>query len=200
MSDKDELLLARVLPESELNRTGKAAKTGLQLTIPFSILRGQDVELIAATFGYSSTHLDQLSSSNDALVMVVATAHPDAGRASVEALAGLMRELCKHEGPFSDDEIAKAVDTPSSQASSKVHQAQQALCRVFGLRTSIFGHPRFSSARWPDRQLIAPFYLDEKIDLAAISQTRNPLKADTALSLDEYPRLPMIHRLAWPSL
>ena len=198
MSDNNELLLARVLPESELTHTGKAAKTGLQLTIPFSILSGHAAELIAATFGYSSTQLDHLSSANDALVMVVAPAHPDAGRASVETLAGLMRDLCKQEGPFTDDEIAEAVDTLSSQAGSRVHQAQQALSRVFGLRGSVFGHPRFSSVRWPERQLIAPFYLDEKIDLAAISQTRNPLKAGTALALEEYPSLPMVHRLAWP--
>ena len=198
MSPTTDLRLARVLLESELRETGRTASTGLHLTIPFELLSGLPVQVLAGAFGYSSSQLDQWSASGDGLVMVVARAHADAGMATVKVLAGLMRDLRKEEGPFSDLEVAQALDTPFDRADLPTRQVQEALSRVFGLHDPLFGQPRFPSPQWPDRQIIAPFYIDEKIDPSVVARTRNPLAPGSALALQDYPDLPLVQRLPWP--
>ena len=198
MTNPPALRLARLLPESELSQTGCAAPTGLQLSIAFDHLQGRSVEAVAAAFGYSSTYLDRLSARGDGLVVVIAEADSDAGLATDVALGGLLRDLRPEEGEFSDLEVAEALDTQAGRAGMRIRQVQAALQRVFGIRDPLFGQSRFASARWADRQLKAPFYLDEKVDMEAIRATRNPLLPGSALRLEAYPSMPLVQRLPWP--
>ena len=185
----------RVLPESELSQTGCAAATGLQLTVAYDHVAGLSAEVIAGAFGYEPESLEALAASGDALVMVIAEGAADVGYATDVVLAGLLRSLRPEHGNFSDAQVAEALDSVAGSADLQVQQVQRALQHVFGIRDSLFGQPRFASARWADRRLLAPFYIDEKIDLAAIRTTNNPLRPGTALRLDAYPSTPVVQRL-----
>jgi hypothetical protein len=189
--------VVRVLLESVLTDTGCAGPTGLQLVVPLELFQNPTVETFATAFGYTTTVLDRVAARGDSLVVVMADAHPDMGIATDAALAGLLRDLRPEEGSFSTIEVAEALDTPAGRAGGRIRLVQRALQRVFGLRDPLFGQPRFASSRWPDRRLVAPFYLDEKVDMAAIQTTRNPLLPGSALTLDAYPVMPVVQRLPW---
>ncbi|HAN31943.1 MAG TPA: hypothetical protein DCQ06_10135, partial [Myxococcales bacterium] len=147
---------ARVLVESELNQTGCAAATGLQLTVAFDHIKGLPVEVIAGAFGFEPATLDALAAQGDGLVMVIAEGAQDVGYATDASLGGLMRDLRPEQGEFSDAEVAEALNSPAGQVDLRIGQVQQALQEVFGIREPLFGQPRFASARWPDRRLLAP--------------------------------------------
>ncbi len=189
--------VVRVLPESVLTDTGRAAPTGLQLVVPLELFQNPTVETFATAFGYTTTVLDRMAARGESLVVVTAEAHADMGIATDSALAGLLRSLRPDEGSFSTIEVAEALDTPAGRAGSRIRQVQRALQRVFGIRDPVFGQPRFASSRWADRRLKAPFYLDEKVDMEAIRATRNPLLPGSALTLDAYPVMPLVQRLSW---
>ena len=189
--------VVRVLPESVLNSTGCACPTGLQLVVPLELLESPTAEVFAMAFGYTTTVLDRMAARGDSLVVITAEAHPELGMATDAALGGLLRDLRPEEGSFSNIEVAEALNTPAGRAGSRIRQVQRALQSVFGIRDPLFGQPRFASSRWADRRLMAPFYLDEKIDMDAIEATRNPLVPGSALQLDAYPSMPLVQRLQW---
>lgn len=189
--------VVRVLPESVLLSTGCACPTGLQLVVPLELFENPTVELYAAAFGYTTTVLDRMTARGDNLVVITAEADSEVGIATDAALAGLLRDLRPEEGTFSDIEVAEALNTLAGRAGSRIRQVQRALQNVFGIRDPLFGQPRFASQRWADRRLMAPFYLDEKIDMEAIEETGNPLLPGSALQLDAYPSMPLVQRLRW---
>lgn len=188
----------RILPESILNKTGQVCSTGLQLVVLFEHVKGLPVEVVASSFGYTTQFLDSLAQQGDQLVMVVSRSHADFGYATDQALAGLMRDLRPDVGIFNDDQVSHALNTNINEADDQTRETQKALQNVFGIRDTIFGGPRFPSAKWPDRQLLAPFYIDEKINFESIKETNNPLLPGTSLPLNEYPDMPLVMRLSWP--
>ena len=157
------------------------------------------METFATAFGYTSTVLDRMAARGEHLVLVTADADPQMGIATDAVLAELLRDLRPDQGTFSNLEVGEALDTPAGRAGSRIRQVQRALQTVFGIRDPLFGQPRFASARWADRRLKAPFYLDEKIDMEAIRDQQNPLLPGTALQLDAYPSMPLLQRLSWTS-
>lgn len=189
-----EPFLARLVLESELLATGRAAPTGIHLALWGPDCVGMDAVGVAQLWGWTEPELAALQSEDEHFILVLQTPGPRWGEARAEVLANVLIALRPDAAVgMTVDSLIEAMGTPAGQAEGRgLREAQRLLTRVFGLRDPQFGSGRIPAPAAPHGE--STLFLDTQIDAAAI----NGLLPGSCALLEEYSELPTLIRLPWP--
>lgn len=189
-----EPFLARLVLESELLATGRAAPTGIHLALWGPDCMGLDAVEVANLWGWTGSELAALESEDEHFILVLQTPGRRWGEARAEVLANVLIALRPDEAlGMTVASLIEAMGTPAGQAEGRgLREAQRLLTRVFGLRDPQFGSGRTPAPGAPHGE--STLFLDTQLDVAA---TNGLLPGSCAL-LEEYAELPNLIRLPWP--
>lgn len=191
--DDAEPFLARLVPESVLLATGRAAPTGLHLALWGPDCAGLDAWTVGLMWGWTDPELARLRAEGEHLVLVLQTPGPRWGLATAEVLTSLLIALRPDEAVASSGDFIRAVGLPPAIAEGEgLREAQHALSRVFGLRDPLYGTGRVPG---PDDDPPAiPLYVDTQLQDGAV----NALLPGSSALVEDYAELPVLVRLKWP--
>lgn len=187
--------LARLVLESELLDTGRAAPAGIHLTLWGPDCVGLDAWSLGLMWGWTDPELADLRDSDEQFVLVLQTPGPRWGEATAEVLVSLLVALRPDEAVnATPEQFVQALGLPAPLAEERgLREAQRALRRVFGLRDPLFGTGRIPGPDEPSSPI--PMYVDTQMDPAAV----NGLLPGSAALVDEYAEMPTLVRLKWPA-
>ncbi len=191
--EDDGPYLARPVVESELLDTGRAAPTGIHVTLWGPDCVGLDAWTIGRLWGWTEPELAALEHAGEHIILVLQTPGPRWGEARAEVLASALMALRPDEVgtiPFSD--LVRAIGTPWNQAPAEgLAEAQRVVAKVFGLREPLFGSGRIPAGDEPSSSW--PFFIDTQVAENAV----NALLPGTSAFVDEYADEPTLIRLKW---
>lgn len=187
--------LARLVLESELLATGRAAPTGIHLTLWGPDCVGLDAWTVGQMWGWTEPELAAFERAGEQMILVLQTPGPRWGQARAELLANAILALRPDEaGSLTFDQLVAAIGTPASQAGAAgLRVAQRTLFEVFGIRDPLFGSGRIPAGDDPASG--PPLFVDTQIDRTAV----NGLLPGTCAFVDEYEDPPTLIRLPWPN-
>ncbi len=189
-----EVFLARLVLESELLATGRAAPTGIHLTLWGPDCVGLDAWTIARRWGWTDPELAVLRAEGEQFILVLQTPGIALAEARAELLVSLLvalrPDLC---GGRTQEGFLRALQlTPAAAESAGLRGEQRAISSVFGVRDPLFGRGRIP----PDGEPAAEhrLFVDAQLDRGAV----NGLLPGTSAPVDEYAATPSLIRLEWP--
>lgn len=187
--------LARLVLESELLATGRAAPTGIHLTLWGPDCVGLDAWTVGQMWGWTEPELAAFERGGEHLILVLQTPGPRWGQARAEVLANAILALRPDEaGSLTFDQLVAAIGTPAGRAGAAgLRVAQRTLFEVFGIRDPLFGSGRIPTGDEPASG--PPLFVDTQIDIKAV----NGLLPGTSAFVDEYEDPPTLIRLPWPN-
>lgn len=194
-ADEGEPLLARLVLESELLATGRAAPTAIHLALWGPSCAGQDAWTIARRCGWTDPELANLRVEGEQFFLVLEAPGARWGEARAEVLASLLLALRPDEARSRPAALfVDALRVPAGAANPDQREAQRSLTRVFGIRDPIYGNGQFPAADEPSSP--DPLFLVAWFDRDAV----NGLLPGSAAPLDEYAEPPRLVRLPWPEV
>jgi hypothetical protein len=187
--------LARLVLESELLETGRAAPTGIHLALWGPDCAGLDAWSLGLMWGWTDPELADLRANDEQFVLVLQTPGERWGEATAEVLISLLLALRPDEAVnATPEQFLEALRLPAPLAEERgLREAQRALRRVFGLRDPLFGTGRIPGPDEPSSPI--PMYIDTQLDASAV----NGLLPGSCALVDEYTEMPTLVRLKWPA-
>lgn len=186
-----EVYFLRLVPQSVLEATGRAAATGLHLVFNGPTAAGLDAWTLGQAWGWTREELAAMYARGDHLAGVLQKPGDRWGLASAEALSTLIAEARRADvGNATRTQILAAITCPPGLA------AVRGLTRLRQQVAAVLDVPVGALARIPRRGDPVgdlPFLLDEKVDDAA----DDGLAPGSALPVTDYPDLATVVRLPW---
>lgn len=188
----DPPVLARLVLESELLATGRAAPTAIHLALWGPDCVGQDAWTLGRRWGWTDPELASLQVEGEQFILVLQVPGARWGEARAEVLANLLVALRPDEARERPAGVfAEALAVPAGSATPEQREAQRSLARVFGIRDPLFGGGQFPRGDEPTGP--SPLYLDAWFGADAV----NGLLPGSSAPVDEYAEVPTLVRLAW---